>query len=60
MPSGSMLSHGVWRSPAAHRDWRDYVFKLVWLYGAERTEHILAGKDRDTNDDLAAWRGLGR
>lgn len=59
MPSGQMLAHGRWRSPADHWRWLDYVQKLEWLHGHERAAKILLGKDEATNADLAAWRGLG-
>ena len=41
------------------REWDRLTAVLNWLYGPERTTEILAGRDPQSNADLAKWRGLG-
>lgn len=40
--------------------WGAHTFdRLAWLYGPERAQAIRAGRDPQTNNDVAAWRNLG-
>lgn len=40
--------------------WGAHTFdRLAWQYGPERAQQIRAGRDQQTNEDLAAWRRLG-
>lgn len=41
-------------------EWDRLRRALTWRYGEARTAKILAGRDADTNRDLACWRALGR
>jgi hypothetical protein len=34
--------------------------RLVWQYGELRTRQIMLGQDDASEDDLLAWRRLGR
>lgn len=41
--------------------WEEHTERrLAWLYGAQRAEAMMAGRDAATNADLAAWSSLGR
>lgn len=40
--------------------WGAHTFdRLAWLYGHERAQAMRAGRDTQTNHDVAAWRQLG-
>ena len=38
----------------------DTYRRLVSRYGQEKADRIVQGKDPDTQQDIAAWRRLGR
>jgi len=50
--------------PGSHMssvDWRLLLWdRLIWLYGSDRAESIMFGKDEATNRDLLRWRNFGR
>lgn len=40
--------------------WGAYTFDcLAWQYGPARAQAIRAGRDDQTNQDVAAWRKIG-
>ncbi len=40
-------------------EWDRLARALTWKYGAPYTRDILAGRDANTNADIARWRSLG-
>lgn len=40
-------------------EWYRLGEALSWRYGPERASVILAGRDPETNKDIARWRSLG-
>lgn len=51
--SGAESEHG--------HDWSDHFRRLfTWLYGPERADDIMSGRDPATQSDLSRWNSLGR
>jgi hypothetical protein len=49
------------RTPTCTHSWQTYTeVRLAWIYGPERAQQIISGRDPLTQQDVAAWAQLGR